>query len=112
MMRKTKAVCIVVLLLLGVTAVIVGSTSIFSLSHCPKQALSRMEAEKIATQKLVEYCEREALSTSQFTAPQVSSADEVPWIFDYTSNTTPRHFVRVHIDDCGIVEVSREIYNP
>jgi hypothetical protein len=111
-MRKIKAVCIVVLLLLSVTAIIVGCTSILSLSRCPKQSLSRGEAEKIATQKLKEYCEREGMNTSQFGKPEVSSVKEVPWIFDFTSTTAPRHFVRVHIDECGVVEVSADVYNP
>lgn len=110
-MRKVKIMLVVVLLLLGVTGAVVSNTSLLTLNDCSKYALSRGEAEKIATEKLAEYCEREGLSLSRFPAPQVSSAKDVPWIFDYTSDTSPRHFVRIHIDECGVVELSREIYS-
>jgi len=109
-MRKMKEVYIVVVLLLSVTTIIVGCTSTLSLSRCAKQSFSRVEAERIATQKLKEYCEREGMNIFQFGKPEVSSVKEVPWIFDFTSNTSPRHWVRVHIDECGVVEVSADVY--
>jgi hypothetical protein len=109
-MRKVIVIAAILLLLSTAAIVaIVRSKSLFV--RCSKHSVSRIEAQAIATKKLQEYCEREGISTTQFPAPDVHSSQEVPWIFDYTSTTTPRHFVRVHIDECGIVELSREVYD-
>lgn len=109
-LKKIKPVGVAILLSLVVTGGVV-STSLLRSGDCSEQRLSRGEADRITTERLKAYCEMESLSASQFSPPQVSSVDEVPWIFDYTSNTSPRHFVRIHIDSCGVVELSREIYS-
>ena len=112
-MRKTKMARITLALLLSVGATSIAiacSTSFFCESGCHKRNVSKEQAEKIAGQKIYEYCQREGLSVSQFSTYKLSSAKKIPWIFDYTSNTSPHHFVRIHIDECGVVEVSREIY--
>lgn len=109
MTRRVKVVFFALLLLTAAVVVIVRSKSL--VIQCSKHFVSRSEAEAIVDKKLQEYCEREGMSKAQFPEPEVSSTKEVPWIFDYTSNTKPSHFVRVHIDECGVVEVSREIYD-
>jgi len=107
--RVTKIICLALLLATAAVVVIVRSKSL--VSQCATVLMSRAEAEAIDAKKLQDYCEREGMSAAQFPPPEVHSTKEVPWIFDHTSTTSPRHFVRVHIDECGAVEVSREIYN-
>src|SRR5947208_5208945 len=93
MRRMMMIICLAILLTTVAVVEMVRSKSLEP--QCAQSLMSQSEAEAIATKKLQEYCEREGMSAFQFPPPEVRSTKEVPWIFDYTSTTSPRHFVRV-----------------
>lgn len=72
----------------------------FCVSGC---SISKADADMLALQRLEEYCKKQSLRTSDFLRPEITR-DEGRWLFDYTSNTTPKHFVRIYVENGGRTE--------
>ena len=73
------------------------------------RSISKDKAGQIAASRLKEYCKQEGLVIARFSKPEISSDEKHPWIFDYTSNTSPRHLIRIYIDRYGNAEIHRMI---
>jgi len=71
--------------------------------------MSESDAESLAINKLKEYSKKEGISFEQFGKPEVSSDEKHPWIFDFQSNGSPRHLVRIYVNRNGDVEINRMI---
>lgn len=71
--------------------------------------LSEDEATQLAQDRIDEYARAESLASSAFGKPSISSEPGHKWIFDYTSDTSPRHLVRIYVDARDKVEVTRMI---
>mgnify|MGYP001467748249 CR=1 FL=1 len=71
--------------------------------------LSEDEVKRLAQERIDEYARAESLASSAFGKPSFSSEPGHKWIFDYTSDTSPRHLVRIHVDARDKVEVARMI---
>jgi len=79
----------------------------FSLAMCGC-SISSQEAEEIAGESIHEYIVQSQLNKEDFANPVVSM-DGGKWIFDYHSDTVPKHLVRIYVDQRGNVEVHRMI---
>lgn len=70
----------------------------------------RGEAAKvIAKERIEEYCKKENIPLVAMSKPVISKRYTPEWIFDYTSETNPRHEVRFLIDVFGHVKTHRLI---
>jgi hypothetical protein len=111
MKAKWLYLTVIILLVLSFGAHRAFSTKSAS-NKCESYTFSKVEAGRIAAVELANYSKRNNLSPSDFSAPVISKDGErIPWIFDFTSNSSPRHFIRIQIDKCGNVEESSEILN-
>jgi len=72
-------------------------------------SLTETEARALAEQRLNDYAQAERLDLAAFGKPKISSERGHPWIFDYTSGTSPRHLVRIYVDSREDVEIHRAI---
>lgn len=81
--------------------------SIISLVAGCSSPLGEHEAKRLAQRSIEEYAKAEMLASSAFGAPNISSEPGHEWVFDYSSNTSPRHLVRIYVDASGKVEVNR-----
>lgn len=81
---------------------------VFLIGGCAP-ALTAIEARRLADQKLNYYAEAEHLDLALFSQPTLSSAPGHPWIFDYTSNTRPRHLIRIYVNSRDDIEIHRMI---
>ena len=66
-------------------------------------------ARAIAKCRIEEYCKRNHISLSAMDGPIISKRYFYEWIFDYTSNTKPKHEVRLYINFLGVVQEHRLI---
>lgn len=69
--------------------------------------LTEDEARSLANQRLRDYAVAEQLDLALFSQPVLSSAPNHPWIFDYTSNTEPRHSIRIYVNSRDTIEIHR-----
>ncbi len=76
---------------------------------CFSPALTRVEATSLAEQQLGDYVEAESLDRATFGKPAISTAPGHPWVFDYTSDTLPRHLLRIYVNSREDVEIHRMI---
>ena len=67
------------------------------------------KAEKIAAQRLADYCTTEKMSVTNFSKPTIISDAEHPWIFDFESTTTPKHSVRIYVYKSGKTDTHRMV---
>ena len=88
-----------VILLVALTATIASCGSV----------VTTMKAEKIATQRLADYCTTERLSVTNFSKPTMTSDAEHPWIFDFESSTTPKHSIRIYVYKSGRTDTHRMV---
>ena len=79
-----------------------------SVSGCTR-VVTEAEARELAEAKLQEYARPEKIDRSSFGVPEVSSSTGHPWVFDYTSETVPRHLVRILVDSRDRIETHRMI---
>jgi hypothetical protein len=79
------------------------------IAGCENATIAKNSAEEIAKTKLEEYCKNEKLELSQFSAPEISTNNKYPWIFDYVSSSTPKHLVRIYVGSDGTSEIHRLI---
>jgi len=70
-------------------------------------ALTEAEARTLAAQRVDDYAEAESLDPAAFGKPTISSEPGPPWVFDYSSDTMPRHLVRIYVNSRGDVEIHR-----
>lgn len=87
---------------------LVASLWIFSVGGC-RPALTESDAGRLAEQRIQDYAEKENLDRARFGSPTASSERGHPWIFDYTSDTTPRHQIRIYVNSAEDVEIHRMI---
>lgn len=78
------------------------------IASCTPQ-LTEEEATLLAENRIAEYARSERLALTAFGKPKISSEPGHSWVFDYASNTSPRHLVRVYVDSRDMVELSRMI---
>ncbi len=112
MRNKIRILCFVAVFGNLLTYTSCGFYSLDSL--CGKLSVTEIEAKELAKRKLEAYCERGRVDISEFSAPEVSKQEDVPWVIDYTSQKNeaePYHFVRVTIDNCGRIELSSKYYD-
>jgi len=67
------------------------------------------KAEKIAAQRLADYCTAERMSVTNFSKPTMTSDAEHQWIFDFESSTTPKHSVRIYVYKSGKADTHRMV---
>jgi outer membrane protein assembly factor BamE (lipoprotein component of BamABCDE complex) len=72
-------------------------------------ALTEHEAKTLADKRVAEYAEGENLDRASFGSPEISSEPGHPWVFDYTSNTAPRHLLRIYVNSREEVEIHRMV---
>lgn len=72
-------------------------------------SLSETEARRLAVQRLHDYAQAERLDPAAFGKPEISSEPGHPWVFDYTSDTSPGHLVRIYVDSRQGVEIHRMV---
>lgn len=65
------------------------------------------EAKILAERRIAEYASLECLEPAEFGTPKISTEPGDKWVFDYVSNTTPRHLVRLTIKSASLIEISR-----
>jgi hypothetical protein len=83
-------------------------------SLCGRSSITEIEAKEDAKKRLQVYCEREGIDIAEFSEPEISKQEDVPWIIDYTSKKNhiePYHVFRVTIDNCGRIEKSHKKYD-
>lgn len=72
-------------------------------------ALTETEAAHLAARRLADYTEAEHLDRAMFGQPVISSEPGHAWVFDYASDTTPRHLIRIYVNSRKDVEIHRMI---
>ena len=72
-------------------------------------SLTETEARRLAEQRLGDYAQAERLDLAAFGKPEISSEPGRPWVFDYATDKSPRHLVRIYVDSRQDVEIHRMI---
>jgi hypothetical protein len=94
--------------MIAIRLLLLSALAVWWMSAC-MPSLTETEARRLAEQRLDVYAQAERLDPAAFGNPEISSEPGHPWVFDYTSDTSPRHLVRIYVDSWADVEIHRMI---
>jgi len=61
-------------------------------------------AREIAKYRIEKYCFKNQIPQEKMSAPCISKSRFYEWLFEYDSDTKPKHYVRLYIDVFGVVK--------